>query len=74
MTVYSAYLYLDVHTARTHLAAWRNRDEGWIIPCGLIALPPSDAVTYSPRRPLCQTCSRLTETFDVIRTPTRKEH
>ena len=60
MTNYSAFLFIDVDTPRTHIAAWRNRDEGWTIPCGLIPLPPSDTVTYAPTKPLCLLCAKKT--------------
>jgi len=64
MTAYAGFYFIDTGTSVTHLAAWRE-DTRWSIPCGLIALPGADAVTYTPTKPLCKLCDRMTrQTFD----------
>ena len=68
MTTYTAFYFVDAGTARTHIATWRNSNEGWTIPCGLIDAR-SDNVTYTPTKPLCQLCDRKTSQLDVRMAP-----
>jgi len=60
MTNYSAFLYLDAGTGRTHLCGWDPIGREWRVPCGLIPQPDREWVTYSPTKPLCLLCVRLT--------------
>lgn len=68
MTRYTAFYFVDVGSARTHIAAWRNSQEGWKIPCGLIDAT-SNNVTYTPTKPLCQLCGRKTSQLGARTAP-----
>jgi len=60
MTNYTAFLYIDAGTGRTHLCGWDPVAKEWRVPCGLIKQPGTDLVTYTPDKPLCRNCSHFT--------------
>ena len=60
MTDYTAFLYVDAGTGRTHLLGWDPVAREWRVPCGLIPQPTTNQVIYSPDKPLCLLCVRLT--------------
>ena len=72
MTTFTAFLYVDAGTGRTHLAAWDSVSRRWSVPCGLIKQPGTDQVTYSPDKPLCLLCTRLTAPRATRRTAPRR--
>ena len=61
MADYSAFYFVDVDTAATHLFAWDGHAETWRVPCGLIRRPQRDDVTYAPTKKMCGLCVRLTK-------------
>ena len=61
---YSAFLFIDVCTDRTHIAAWDPELREWSVPCGNIDRPHRDGVTYTPTKPLCLACARMTQQAD----------
>ena len=74
MSSYSAFFFVESSTARTHLLAWDPHIREWLIPCGMIERPHRDRVTYSPTRPLCRVCERLTQqVFERDPRPTRAD-
>ena len=60
MVNYTAFLFLDAGTGRTHLLGWDPLVKEWLMPCGLVKQLTSGQVTYSPDKPLCRNCSNLT--------------
>ena len=60
MTRFTWFLYVDSGTSVTHIAAWNPDSREWVIPCNTIDRPHRDGVTYSPTKPLCRSCDRLT--------------
>ena len=61
MSDHSAFYFVDVGTAATHLFAWDRHASEWRVPCGLIRRPQREDVTYAPTKPMCRLCVRLTK-------------
>ncbi len=74
MSDYVAFYFVAVNTAATHLLAFDRDAQEWRVPCGLIAKPTRDAVTYSPRKKMCGKCVRLTEPRITQRPAPRTRH
>ena len=62
---FTAFLFVDVGSARIHIVAFDHNLREWSVPCETIPFPQSDQVTYSPTKRLCQICDKRTgQTFD----------
>ena len=71
---YTWFLFVEADTPTTHILAWNPQLREWLIPCGMIERPHREAVTYSPTRPLCRVCERLTQqVFEHDPRPTRAD-